>query len=202
MKSWKFTKPVLLVLFVVICMTNRCECDDDESNTVSSDLDIVGTWILKSAVFQEDDVDLDEDGPMLPIKDAKYFLFGLFDIYANCSSIDEIPIQFSEEIASPGISGKPARYYVNAVCTEGQGITSPFAEYYLNPESRTSFIIEIDELNDPAGLIDWEQGYLVIFVTEDSVSAGTRTMNGFVSLRTSNYIYHQINWVLEEYSGN
>lgn len=68
------------------------------------------------------DVDFDGDGPMKPTKDIKYFLLDLFDVYANCSSIDKIPIQFSDELASPITSADPTKKFrIFAVCSTGQG---------------------------------------------------------------------------------
>lgn len=201
MKSWKHIKLVLFVLFVAICITNRCDCSDDNLE-VESEINVVGTWILKSAEFQEDDVDLDGDGPMQPIKDIKYLLLDLFNVYANCSSIDEMPIQFSNEIASEATSDDPTnKYGVYAVCPEGQGITSQIAVYYMDIYRPNAFYLEIKELNDPANLIDWE-GHMLIRVTEETIRDGTRITYGSGSLIPSGSArYQHFDFVLEEYMG-
>lgn len=200
MKFSKRTKIIFMAIFVAIGATNRCDCDE-ESLEVPSEIDIVGTWILKSAQFQEDDVDFDGDGPMFPIKDIKFLLLDLLNVYATCSSIDEMPIRFSNEIASPATSANPTnKYSVYAVCPAGQGITSQIGVYYMDPYRANGLYFEIEELNDPGNLIDWG-GNFNISITDDFISDGKRILHGTSSLipaGTSHY--QQFNFVLEEYT--
>ena len=199
MKLPKRFKTIVLLLFVAVILTNRCDCDDDDDMEVPSEIDVVGTWILRSADFQEE-VDLDGYGPMLPMTDIKDYLLGLLDIYANCSSLDEIPIQFSDKIASEATSEDPTnKYEVNAVCPAGQGITSQIATYYIDRYSSYAFYLEIEELNDPGNLINWG-GSLYIQITEQSNSGGVRSLHGQSSLLPSNSShYERFNFVFEEY---
>jgi hypothetical protein len=168
---------------------------------VPSEIDLVGIWIIKSAEFQEE-VDLDGDGPMLPMKDIKDFLLGLFDVYASCSSLDEIPIEFSDDIATPATSENPTnKYSVYAVCPAGQGVTSQIAVYYTDPYSADGFYLEIEELNDPGNLIEWG-GSMYIIITEQSSSGGIRSMHGRGSLIPNGSTrYEHFDFVLEEYTG-
>jgi hypothetical protein len=200
MKSRKHIKLILLVLFVAICLTNRCDCSD-ENLEVPSEINIVGTWILKSAEFQEDDIDLDGDGPMQPIKDIKYLLLELFNVYATCSSIDEIPLQFSDVITTPATSNDPNnKYGVYAVCPEGQGITSQIGEYYMDIYRSDAFYLEIDEFNDPANLFDW-YGNMYIVIYEELNRGGIRETHGTGSIIPSGSTrYQHFDFVLEEYS--
>jgi len=199
MKLSKQLKAIGLLLFVVIAITNRCTCDDEENMEVPSELDIVGTWILRSADFPEE-VDLDGSGPMLPMTDIKDYLLVLFDVYANCSSLDEIPIQFSDDIAVEATSEDPTnKYEVNAVCPEGQGITSQIGTYYMDRYSTDFFYLEIEALNDPGNLISWG-GAMYIQITEQSNSGDVRTLRGRSSLLPSNSThYERFDFVLEEY---
>jgi hypothetical protein len=199
MKLSKRAKAIFLILFVVIGATNRCDCDD-ENMEVESELDIVGTWILRSAEF-ETEIDLDGDGPMLPMKDIRNFLLDAFNVYANCSSIDEIPLQFSDEIASAATSADPTnRYRVYAVCPEGQGITSQIGVYYMDPYRARSFYFEIEEINDPGNLIEWED-QMFITITEDLNQDGVRIMHGNSALiHKESFSYKRFDFVFEEYT--
>jgi hypothetical protein len=199
MKLSKGIKTIVLLLFVAVIITNRCVCDDDENLEVPSEIDVVGTWILISADFQEE-VDLDGSGPMLPMTDIKDFLLGLLNVYATCSSIDEIPIEFSDKIASEATSADPTNeYQVNAVCPEGQGITSQIATYHMDPYRSHDFYLELEELNDPSNLIKW-RGSMSFRVTEQSSSGGVRSLHGVSSLVPSNSShYEHFNFVFEEY---
>jgi hypothetical protein len=194
-------KTIALLLFAAVAITNRCTCDDDENMEVPSELDIVGTWILRSADFQEE-VDLDGSGAMLPMTDIKDYLFILFDVYTNCSSLEEITLQFTNTIAVEATSEDPTnKYQVNAVCPEGQGITSQIATYYMDPYTADGFYLEIERINDPANLINWE-GFLYIQITEQSNIGGVRTLRGRSSLLPSNSSrYERFNFVFEEYVG-
>jgi len=200
MKLSKRTRIIFLILFVAIGATNRCDCDE-ESMEVPSEIDVVGTWILKSAEFREE-VDLDGDGPMSPVKDIKYLLLNLLNVYATCSSMDEMPIQFSNEIVSPATSEDPEnKFGVYAVCTAGQGVTSQIAMYYMDPYRSDGFYMEIDELNDPADLFDWN-GNMLFIITQDITVDGVRVLHGTSSIipkGTSRY--QHFDFILEEYAG-
>jgi len=200
MKISKRTRIIFFVLFVAIGAVTRCDCDD-ESMEVPSELDIFGTWILKSADFKED-VDLDGDGPMIPRRDIQYFILELLNVYASCSSIDEMPIQFSDELVSEPTSADPTiRYKIYAVCPEGMGVTSKIGAYYMDPYRVNAFYLEIDNLNDPANLLRWE-GQLFMTISEDLTVDGVRTLHGYSALLlNSSSGYKQFEFVLEEYTG-
>ncbi|GEM_PF-5249244 len=201
MKTLRLFKPALFILFVAVCSINRCTCDDDNLE-VPSEIDVVGTWILKSAEFQNDDVDLDRDGPMGPVKDIKFLLLGWLDVYANCSSLEEIPLRFSEDLAKEPTSDDPdRRYIVYAVCPNGQGVTSPIAEYYIEKYQPNAFYLRLNELNDPANLIEWN-GSMLVFITNDIVKNGVRQLHGTSSLIPKGSArYQHFNFILEEYRG-
>lgn len=193
---------IFLILLVVIGFTSRFSDCTDRKEIISSTLDLVGTWILTSAEFVEDDVDLDGDGPMGPIKDIKFYLLDLLNFYASCSSIDEIPLQFSDELTSHATSADPInKYGAYAVCPEGQGVTSQIGEYYIKTNHSAAFFLEIEELNDPSNLIDWPGKFLIV-ITEDFIQDGVRIMHGrsqLVSNETSKINY--FDFILEEYTG-
>ncbi len=199
MKLSKRFKTIILLLFVVVIITNRCDCDDEDDLEVPSEIDVVGTWILISADFQEE-VDLDGSGPMLAMTDIKDYLLGLLNVYANCSSLDEIPIQFTDNIASEATSADPTnKYQVNAVCPEGQGITSQIATYYIDPYRSHAFYLKVEEANDPGNLINLG-GPLHFIVEEQSNSGGVRSFHGHSALLPSNSShYERFNFVFEEY---
>ena len=200
MKISKRTRIIFFVLFVTIGAVTRCDCDD-ESMEVPSEIDVIGTWIIKSAEFREE-VDLDGDGPMSPVKDIKYLLLDLLNVYATCSSMDEMPIRFSDDIVSPATSEDPVnKLGVYAVCPAGQGITSQIAMYYMDPYRSNAFYLEIEELNDPAGLFDWN-GKMQVFITQDITVDGVRNLYGSSSLIPSGTRHYQhFDFVLEENTG-
>ena len=202
MKTYRRFKPVLLILFVIVCSINRCTCDDDDNLEVPTELNIAGTWILKSAEFQDDDVDLDGDGPMEPIKDIKFMLLDWLDVYANCSSMDEVPLHFSEDLAQELTSAETTKkFLIYVVCPAGMGITSPIAAYYFDIYRANAFYIEVDELNDPGNFIDWN-GSMHVFITDDLIIGGTRQLHGKSSIIPSGTShYRHFDFVLEEYKG-
>jgi hypothetical protein len=199
MKLSKRVKTIVLLLFIAVIITNRCDCDDEDDLEVPSEIDVVGTWILKSADFEEE-VDLDGSGPMLAMTDIKDYLLGLLNVYATCSSLDEIPIEFSDKVASEATSADPTnKYQVNAVCPEGQGITSQIATYYMDPYSSDAFYLKVEEANDPGNLINLG-GPLYFIVEEQSNSGGVRSFRGRSTLLPSNSShYERFNFVFEEY---
>ena len=201
MKTFRLFKPALFILFVAVCSINRCTCDD-ENLEVPSEINMVGTWILKSAEFQNDDVDLDRDGPMEPVKDIKFLLLGWLDVYASCSSLEEIPLQFSEDLAKEPTSADPVkRFIVYAVCPDGQGVTSPIAEYYIEKYQSNAFYLSLNKLNDPANLIEWN-GSMLVFINNDVVKNGVRQLHGKSSIIPKGSArYQHFNFVLEEFRG-
>jgi hypothetical protein len=200
MKTLRLFKPAFFVIFVAICAINRCTCDD-ESLEVPSEIDVFGTWILKSAEFQNDDVDLDREGPMGPVKDIKYLLLGWLDVYANCSSIEEIPLRFSEDLSEELTSANPTKnYIIYAVCPLNQGITSQIATFYIDVYQPNAFYIEVEKLNDPGDLIEWG-GSMHVYITNQIVRNGVRELQGTSSLiPKGSGRYQHFDFVLEEYN--
>ena len=111
-------------------------------------------------------------------------------------------MQFSDEIASPATSDDPTnKYRVYAVCPGGQGITSQIGVYYMDRYRAHSFYLEIEEINDPGNLIEWED-QLFITITEDLNRDGVRIMYGWGALIPSGSSHYQsYNFVFEEYTG-
>ncbi len=91
---------ISLMIFFFILM--GCS-EEGTSTTRDFDVDdLVGnvketTWILKSAVL-DTPFDPDGDGPMLPLSDIKPLIFQMFHFFDNCSSVEEIPIQFKQGV--------------------------------------------------------------------------------------------------------
>lgn len=171
---------VLMILLVVIL----CDCSSDDEDTWQIiDDGIVSSWILKSAVFRSP-VDLDGPGNILPTTDAKEVIYGIFDVYVNCGSIDDIPFQFTTE---PPLNIGLSVYYegtafsANAVCPEGQGVTSWVCDYAFADNSGTEYkpLIYLLKQNpvDPALLFDW-QGGMILRVLSSDVIDGRYTISG------------------------
>lgn len=159
-----FLKAGIALISMCLLLTSDCSCDDDDLLSAGAIENIMfGKWIIKSAEF-DDEVDLDGPGPMLPTTDAKSVLLQIFNFYGGCSSISEIPLEFTRDPASDPDAiasyGNSARS-VNAFCPEGYGITTwvfdyVYADYDEGGFSNAwGFYILKDEIDDIGNLFDW-----------------------------------------------
>ena len=170
----------LMILLVIVL----CDCSSDDEDTWSIiDDGVVSSWILKSAVFRSP-VDLDGPGVMLPTTDAKSLIYDIFDVYANCGTIDDIPFQFTNDPPlDPNLNflfGGNA-HSANAVCPEGQGVTSWMCDYLFLDNSGTSFDPGLDlfrlDIIDPLQLLDW-QGGIGLKIESSEIINGKYTISG------------------------
>lgn len=178
---------LLILLAVVLC---ECSSDDEDTWQIIDD-GMVSSWVLKSAVFRSP-VDLDGPGVMMPTTDAKAVIYDLYDMYANCGSIDDIPFQFTTE---PPVDQNlvawfsSLAYSANAVCPQGQGVTSWVCDYAFVDNSGTEFkpllyLFKIDPV-DPAQLFDW-QGVITLRILSSEIIGGKYTISG--ELREDSFI--------------
>ncbi len=174
---------VNLLLIVVLFLFSACPpSEDEEYGEVELD-GIEGTWVLKSATFRQS-VDLDGPGNMLPTTDAKTLIYELLGVYNNCSSLDDIPFEFTDEPAknkdNMGQYGELARS-AYAICPQGQGITSWSFDYYLSPNLGDDYypIIYIfkPDVIDPGELLNWQGGFL-LRVTQTDINNEKYTISG------------------------
>jgi len=166
---------------------------------------MVGTWILKEAVFRNQ-IDLDGPGPGQTTTDAKSLIYDLLDVYSNCSSDAEIVFEFSDD---PPIWDHYSLYKEKslfAVCPEGFGITAWIADYTFDDgtlsRDKPYVIVYKEEVNDPADFIN--DGNLIVFfkitgeiITDDKYSISGECISSFIS----NYPDHNpdmsFDWVME-----
>lgn len=172
---------IILLLLMFITLTD-CSSDDEDTWQIIDD-GIVSSWILKSAVFRNQ-VDLDGPGNMQPTTDAKSLIYDIFDMYGSCGSIDDLPFQFTTEPPlNPDLIflfGASA-HSVNAVCPDGQGVTSWVCDYLFLDNSGTSFQPSINlyrlDIIDPGQLLDW-QGGISLVIESSEIIDGKYTISG------------------------
>jgi hypothetical protein len=182
---WKKLRNTALFFLTILVITLISGCPPDDEDTWRIDQDgIISTWILKSAVFREE-VDLDGPGNLLPITDAKSVLYDIFNVYANCSSIEEIAFEFTDEPEFQDLqyfSG--IGYSAKIVCPEGQGISSWVFDYSFyevsGSNSRFSLWLFKYNINDPLKLFEWKDAIL-LSITHSEVIDGKYFFYGYLN---------------------
>jgi len=173
----------LLLTILVLMLISGCPPDDEDTWRITED-GIISTWILKSAEFREP-VDLDGPGNIMPTTDAKTVLFDLFNVYVNCSSIEEIAFEFTDEPAKNKDAMGPygyVAYSANAVCPQGQGITSWIFDYvfydYEDSDYDPLLVLYKVDINDPFELFDWTTKDIWLKITHSEIINGKYTISG------------------------
>jgi hypothetical protein len=193
---WKklINATLFFIAILVITLISACPPDDEDTWRVEQD-GILSSWILKSAEFREM-VDLDGPGNMLPTTDAKSVLFDIFNVYGNCSSIEEIAFRFTDEPPMQEDVGDLFTFtphYAEIDCPEGMGISSWVFDYAFIDNSSTDlydYIAKIyvirKDINDPLELFDW-QGVMVLRITSSEIIDGRYTFSGYSYQAVQNY---------------
>ena len=198
---------IILCLIALLPVFSACPPDNEDTWKILED-GIEGTWILKEAVFRNQ-IDLDGPGPMLPTTDARTMLFDLMEVYNNCSSVFDIPFNFTDE-PPQGIAESwllPYAHAAFAVCQEGYGITAWVFDYQFQSDNYPEFPPQIfvvkKDINDPGNL--WQNNNLEFFliITGEDTSGGKYSISGHTGTNSMSSTFPDYNpdltfdWVME-----
>lgn len=80
----------------------------------------------------------------------------MFYFYDNCSSMDEIPIQFKR------VEEADSKFQLWVICPSGQGVSSQIGRWRLDTQPKKELWWFRSEIDDPGDLI-WWTGFLELF---------------------------------------
>ncbi|HBH22864.1 MAG TPA: hypothetical protein DDY13_05515 [Cytophagales bacterium] len=174
---------LLITAILLLILFSGCPPADEEDTWRIEQDGILSSWILESAEFREM-VDLDGPGNMLPTTDAKSVLFDIFNVYGNCSSIEEIAFRFTDDPPFQediGIIYGDVVFYAEVECPEGMGISSWVFDYSFNDrfndDNESDLLIIKKAINDPLGLFDWD-GVISLLISHSEIINGKYTISG------------------------